>query len=198
MKRCAAGPDRRTARAASGVGRQSGIVAVVLAAAGLAAAGCQVPPPAVTPTTVLRVPGESIVLLRVQIPEEISGLRGAWRQGALRLTIQTEGGQAVRPTPVTPAGYLLASLPPGRYRIPGWEAQGDRSTAFGPLDLRFEVPEPDRLYYLGTLGLEPQTTERYRPRVTDEFEAAMRYLTAEHPHLAGSYERRLLSVPPPS
>lgn len=161
-----------------------------------AAAGCAtLPAPQVTPYRVTRVPGESIILARVQIPPAISGVSGAVEPDAVRLTIQTEGSQAVRPTPLTPAGYLLASLPPGRYRLASWESRVARVTRFGPLDVPFEVPLPDKFYYLGTLVLVGQTTERYVLVVGDHLDEALRYLTAEQPHLAGPYERRLLTVP---
>ena len=169
-------------------------LALAVAAACLAV-GCAVPLPQVTPYTVNRVPGESIIAARVQIPEALSGVAGPVERDAVRVTIQAEGGQSVRPTPLSPAGYLLASLPPGRYRVTGWESRAARATRFGPLDVPFEVPLPDRSYYLGTLSLLPRTTERYRLQVDDQFDEAMRYLAAEHPHLAGTYERHLLTVP---
>jgi hypothetical protein len=170
---------------------------VALAAAAVClAAGCAAPPPQVAPYTVSRTPGESIIVARVQIPEVLSGVAGPVERDAVRVTIQAEGGQSVRPTPLSPAGYLLASLPPGRYRLTGWESRAGRATHFGPLDLPFEVPLPDRLLYLGTLSLLPQTPERYRLQVDDRFDEAMRYLAAEHPRLAGPYERRLLALPP--
>ena len=179
-------PSRRIASALVGA-----VVCIFLA-------GCQTTRPQVARHTIRRVPGESIVVARVLIPAGLSGLWGGREVDSLRLTIQTEGTQAVRPTPVTPAEYLLASLPPGRYRITGWEARAERATNFGSLDVRFDVPQTDRLYYLGTLVFDPQTTERYRLRVDDEYDAAMRYLTADHSHLTGPYERRLLTFPLPA
>ncbi len=167
-----------------------------LAAVALAAlVGCPAPLPQVTRTPVTPAPGESVILARLQIPEALSGVSGPVEREAVRVTIQTEGAQAVRPIPLSPAGYLLASLPPGRYRLAGWESRAGRATRFGPLDVPFEVPQPDRLYYLGTLSLLPETTERYHLQVDDQFDETMRYLAAEHPRLAGPYERRLLTPP---
>ncbi len=169
--------------------------AAIIAAAASALGGCPAPPPQVTRTAVTPAPGGSVIVARLQIPEALSGVSGPVELEAVRVTIQTEGAQAVRPVPLSPAGYLLASLPPGRYRLAGWESRAGRATRFGPLDVPFEVPQPDRFYYLGTLSLLPQTTERYRLQVDDQFDEAMRYLTAEHPRLAGPYERRLLALP---
>ena len=161
-----------------------------------AAAGCAAaPPPQVARATVTRGPGESIVLARVQIPEALSGVTGAVGPDAVRVTIQTEGTQTVRPTPLTSAGYLLASLPPGRYRLVSWESRVARTSRFGPLEVPFEVPLPERFYYLGALTLLGQTTERYRLQVDDRLDEAMRYLVAEQPQLAATYERRLLTLP---
>ncbi len=171
-------------------------MALALAALALVAAGCAAPPaPKVVRTPVIRAPGESIILARVQIPSAISGVSGAVEPDAVRVTIQAEGSQAVRPTPLTPAGYLLASLPPGRYRLASWESRVARVSRFGPLDVPLEVPLPDKFYYLGTLVLVGQTTERYVLVVGDHLDEAMRYLTAEQPQLAGPYERRLLAIP---
>jgi hypothetical protein len=169
---------------------------VALAAAACLTVGCAAPLPQVAPYTVSRTSGESIIVARVQIPELFSGVAGTVERDAVRVTIQAEGGQNVRRIPLSPAGYLLASLPPGQYRLTGWESRAGRATRFGPLDVPFEVPLPDRFYYLGTLSLLPQTLERYGLQVDDEFDEAMRYLGAEHPRLGGSYERRLLTVPP--
>ncbi len=167
------------------------------AAAGLAAilAGCAAPMPQVTRYAVGLTPGESVIVARVQIPEALSGVAGSVEREAVRVTIQAEGLPAVRPLLLSPTGYLLASLPPGRYRLTGWESRAGRATRFGSLDVPFEVPSPDRFYYLGTLSLLPQTTERYRLQVDDQFDEAMRYLTAEYPRLAGPYARRLLTLP---
>ncbi len=165
------------------------------ALAALAVAACAAPKPQVARYTVTRVPGESIAMGRVEIPEAVSGMTGGVEPDALRVTIQTESTQMVRPTPLTPTGYLLASLPPGKYRIVSWESRASRAARFGPLDVPFEIPSPDRFYYLGTLSLDPQTTERYRLRVLDQLDEAMRYLTAEQPHLAGAFERRLPTLP---
>ena len=165
------------------------------ALAALAVAACAAPKPQVARYTVSRAPGESIAMGRVEIPDAVSGIRGGVEPDAVRVTIQTEGAQTVRPTPLTPAGYLLISLPPGKYRIVSWESRASRAAQFGPLDVPFEIPSPDRFYYLGTLTLDAQTTERYRLRVADQLDEAMRYLIAEHPHLAGPFERRLLTLP---
>ncbi len=180
-----------------GAGSPRGVRLAALAAAamGAALAGCATPTPQVTRSTVTRVPGESVIVARLQIPGAVSGLTGAAEADALRVTIQTEGTQVVRPTPLTPAGYLLATLPPGRYRLTAWESRAQRATHYGPLDLPFEVPQPDRLYYLGTIAFEAQTAERYRIQVGDQFDEAMRYLVADHTHLAGPFERRLLAPP---
>jgi hypothetical protein len=173
-----------------------GGLALIFAALALVAGGCAAtPPPKVLRAPVSRAPGESIILARVQIPAAISGVSGAVPPDAVRVTIQTEGAQAVRPTPLTPAGYLLASLPPGSYRLASWESRVAQVSRFGPLDVPFEVPLPDKFYYLGTLVLVGQTTERYVLVVGDHLDEAMRYLTAEQPRLAGSYERRLLVIP---
>jgi hypothetical protein len=162
----------------------------------LALAGCAAaPPPKVVRTPLIRAPGQSIILARIQIPPAISGVSGAVEPDAVRVTIQAEGSQAVRPTPLTSAGYLLASLPPGRYRLASWESRVARVSRFGPLEVLFEVPLPDTFYYLGTLVLVGQTTERYVLVVGDHLDEAMRYLTAEQPQLAGPYERRLLTLP---
>lgn len=170
---------------------------LALLGAGLAVAGCAAPAPQVSRYTVNRVAGESIAVARIVIPDAVSGVSGSPEADAVRVTIQTEGSpQTVRPTPLTPAGYLLVSLPPGRYRLVSWEARTGHGSHFGPLDVPFEIPSADRFYYLGTLSLDPQTTERYRLRVADQLDEAMRYLTANQPHLAGTFERRLLLVPP--
>ena len=170
--------------------------AAVFTALAVACAGCAAPPrPEVARTVVARVPGEAIIVARVQIPDAISGVSGAAEPDALRVTIQTEGSQTVRPTPLTPSGYLLASLPPGRYRLASWESRVARASRFGPRDVPFEVPRPDTFYYLGTLTLVGQTTERYRLQVDDRLDEALRYLTAEQAQLAGPYERRLLTLP---
>ena len=159
-------------------------------------AGCRMPVPEPSPTTVARVPGESVIVARVLIPPAVAELPAAPAKDAVRITIQAEGTSVVRPVPLTPAGYLLASLPPGGYRMVSWEARGDRQTAYGPLDVPFDIPAPDRLYYLGTLAFEPQTAERYRLRITDQLDEAMRYLAANHAHLVATPERRLPVVPP--
>ena len=171
-------------------------VAALLLLAAAAAAGCAPPPPPqVARASVTRAPGESIVVARVQIPEAVSGVAGAAEPDAVRVTIQTEGSQTVRTTPLTPTGYLLASLPPGRYRLVSWEARVARASRFGALEIPFEVPLPEKFYYLGALFLVGQTTERYRLQVDDRFDEAMRYLVVEQPQLAGGYERRLLVIP---
>lgn len=136
-----------------------------------------------------------MVVARVQIPEALSGVAGAVEPDAVRVTIQAEGSQAVRSLPLTPAGYLLASLPPGRYRLVSWEARMARTSRFGTLEIPFEVPLPGKLYYIGTLSLVGQTSERYRLQVDDGFDEAMRYLVTEQPQLSGTYERRLLTIP---
>jgi len=182
-------------RIRGGRGRRRAAAAALGAAAACLAVGCAAPLPQLAPYTVNRASGESIILARVQIPEALSGVAGPVERDAVRVTIQAEGRQDVRPTPLSPAGYLLASLPPGRYRLTGWESRAGRATRFGPLDVPFEVPLPDRSYYLGTLSLLPQTTERYRLQVDDQFGEAMRYLAAEQPRLSGAYERRLLTAP---
>ena len=190
--------ERVTGTTGSGRGRRRGhgVAAVALAVAvAFVVAACPAPLPQVTRYAVNPAPGESVIVARVQIPEALSGVAGPVELEAARVTIQTEGAQAVRPIPLSPAGYLLARLPPGRYRLAGWESRAGRASRFGPLDVPFDIPQPDRFIYLGTLSLLPQTTERYRLQVDDRFDEAMRYLTAEHPRLAGPYERRLLSLP---
>ncbi len=180
--------ERRPSRGAA--------LAAAFTAFAVAFAGCATPPrPEVARTVVARVPGEAIIVARVQIPDTISGVSGAAEPGAVRVIIQTEGSQTVRPAPLTPSGYLLVSLPPGRYRMASWESRVARASRFGPLDVPFEVPRPDAFYYLGTLTLVGQTTERYRLQVNDRLDEAMLYLTAEQPQLAGPYERRLLTLP---
>lgn len=166
--------------------------AAALAAGVLIFAGCAAPRPEVTRFDVPRVPGESIVLARIRIPEAVSGVSGPRERDAVRVTVQAEGLEAVRPIPLSSDGYFLTSLPPGRYRLTGWDSRAGRATQFGPLEVPFEVPSADALYYLGTLSLVPHASERYLLQVGEEFEEAMRYIRAEHPRLAGDFQRRLL------
>jgi hypothetical protein len=173
-----------------------GAAAVVGPVLAVARAGCAAaPPPPVARATLTRAPGESVVRARVHIPEAISGVSGPAGPDAVRVTIQAEGSQSVRPMPLTPAGYLLASLPPGRYRLVSWESRVARVSRFGPLEVPFEIPLPGKFYYLGALTLVGQTTERYRLQVDERFEEAMRYLLSEQPQLSAPYERRLLALP---
>jgi len=167
----------------------------ILAAVACLLVGCAAPAPQITRTAANRVLGESVIAARILIPETLSGVTGPVELEATRVTIQTEGTPTVRPVPLSPDGYLLASLPPGRYRLTGWESRAGRATRFGPLDVPFEVPLPDRLYYLGTLSLVARTADRYILQVGDQFDEAMRYLVAEHPRLTGPYERHLLTIP---
>ncbi len=138
--------------------------------------------------------GEALIFGRVKVIE--NGESIDWGSGGgFRIHLLSDAGAKPVSYHLTGDGSFSWHLPPGRYRITGFQRSerswGSFLTTSRQLFAQFTVPEQRALVYIGTLVISLDEGGN-GTRIEDEHEEAIRWLTGEFAEIAGEDTESLM------